>query len=82
MPGFHVGAGVNYVGKSYSDITNVNAIPPYVIANAAFGDDTRRWRVDLNVHNLTDRRYDIAANAAGAYAGESLSAFVNLHAGF
>ncbi|WP_319424460.1 hypothetical protein [Burkholderia plantarii] len=53
-----------------------------MIANAAFGYDTRRWGVDLNVHNLTDRRYDIAANAAGAYAGESLSAFVNLHAGF
>ncbi len=30
--------------------------------------------VDLNIHNLTDRRYFIAANAAGAYVGESLSA--------
>ncbi|WP_244124970.1 TonB-dependent receptor plug domain-containing protein [Burkholderia gladioli] len=82
VPGFHVGAGVNYVGKSYSDITNANSIPSYVIANAAFGYDTRRWGVDLNVHNLTDRRYFIAANAAGAYVGESLSAFVNLHASF
>jgi iron complex outermembrane receptor protein len=82
VPGFHVGAGVNYVSKTYSDITNVNSIPSYVIANAAVGYDTRRWGVDLNVHNLTDRRYFIAANAAGAYVGESLSAFVNLHANF
>ncbi|WP_233833639.1 TonB-dependent receptor [Paraburkholderia sp. ZP32-5] len=82
VPGFHVGAGVNYAAKSYSDATNVNSIPSYVIANAAFGYETSRWGVDLNVHNLTDRRYFIAANAAGAYVGESLSAFVNLHAHF
>nr|WP_023842694.1 TonB-dependent siderophore receptor [Burkholderia sp. M701]BAO19152.1 putative TonB-dependent receptor [Burkholderia sp. M701] len=82
VPGFHVGAGVNYAAKSYSDATNVNSIPSYVIANAAFGYETSRWGVDLNVHNLTDRRYFIAANAAGAYVGESLSAFVSLHAHF
>ncbi|WP_109479250.1 TonB-dependent siderophore receptor [Paraburkholderia sp. C35] len=82
VPGFHVGAGVNYISKTYSDITNVNSIPSYVIANAAFGYDAHRWGIDLNVHNLTDRRYFIAANAAGAYVGESLSAFVDLHANF
>ncbi|MFT4064550.1 TonB-dependent receptor [Paraburkholderia sp.] len=82
MPGFHVGAGINYASKSYSDTTNVNSIPSYVIANAAFGYETSRWGVDLNVHNITDRRYFIAANAAGAYVGESLSAFVRLHANF
>ncbi|MFM0500799.1 TonB-dependent receptor [Paraburkholderia caffeinilytica] len=82
VPGFHVGAGVNYVSRTYSDITNVNSIPSYVIANAALGYGTSQWGVDLNIHNLTDRRYFIAANAAGAYVGESLSAFVNLHASF
>ncbi|WP_133646833.1 TonB-dependent receptor [Paraburkholderia flava] len=82
IPGFHVGAGINYVAKTYSDITNANSIPSYVIANAAVGYESRRWGVDLNVHNLTDRRYFVAANAAGAFVGESLSAFVNLHANF
>jgi iron complex outermembrane receptor protein len=82
IPGFHVGAGVNYVGKSYSDITNVNSIPSYVIANAAFGYEARTWGVDVNVHNITDRRYFVAANAAGAYVGQPLSAFVNLHGNF
>jgi len=82
LPGFHVGAGLNYQGKSFSDITNVNSIPSYVIANAAFGYEAHHWGVDLNVHNLTDRRYFLAANAAGAYVGESLSAFVKLHADF
>jgi iron complex outermembrane receptor protein len=82
LPGFHIGAGVNYVARSYSDITNVNSIPSYVIANAALGYDTRKWGVDVNVHNITDRRYFVAANAAGAYVGQPLSAFVNLHGNF
>jgi iron complex outermembrane recepter protein len=81
-PGFHVGAGLNYMGKSYSDITNVNSIPSYVLVNAALGYEARHWGVDLNLHNITDRRYFIAANAAGAYVGEPLSAFVTLHADF
>lgn len=82
IPGFHVGAGVNYVAKTYSDITNVNSIPSYVIANAASGYEAPRWGIDLNVHNLTDRHYFVAANAAGAFVGEPLSAFVNIHANF
>jgi iron complex outermembrane receptor protein len=81
-PGFHVGAGLNYQGKSYSDITNVNSIPSYVIANAALGFEARHWGMDLNVHNITDRRYFLAANAAGAYVGQPLSAFVTVHSDF
>ncbi|WP_460903694.1 TonB-dependent receptor [Paraburkholderia jirisanensis] len=82
IPGFHVGAGANYLSRTYSDITNVNSIPAYVIFNAAAGYETPHWGVDLNVHNLTDRRYFVAANGAGAFVGQSLSAFVNLHANF
>ncbi len=82
LPGFHVGAGLNYVGKSYSDITNVNSIPSYVILNAGVGFEAHHWGIDLNVHNITDRRYFVAANAAGAYVGQPLSAFANLHADF
>ncbi|MEX3955687.1 TonB-dependent receptor [Trinickia sp. EG282A] len=82
VPGFHVGAGIDYISKTYSDITNINSVPSYVIANAAFGYQMRRWGVDVNVHNLTNRRYFVAANNAGAYVGEPLSAFVTLHANF
>ncbi|MEM5451186.1 TonB-dependent receptor [Burkholderia sp. JPY164] len=81
-PGFHVGAGINYMSKVYSDISNINSVPSYVIANAAFGYQANHWGVDLNVHNLTNRRYFIAANEAGAYLGEPLSAYVTLHADF
>ncbi|WNC95026.1 TonB-dependent siderophore receptor [Paraburkholderia sp. FT54] len=82
VPGFHVGAGVNYMSRVYSDITNINSVPAYVIANAAFGYRAHHWGVDLNVHNLTNRRYFVAANMAGAYVGEPLSAYVTLHADF
>jgi iron complex outermembrane receptor protein len=65
ISGFHIGGGLNYQGKSYSDITNVNSIPPYLIANAAFGYEATHWGIDVNVHNITNERYFIAANAGG-----------------
>jgi iron complex outermembrane recepter protein len=82
IPGFRIGAGLNYQAKSYSDITNVNSIPAYVIANAALGYQAAHWGIDLNVHNITNERYFVAANAAGAYVGEPLTALVKLHADF
>jgi iron complex outermembrane recepter protein len=82
LSGFHIGGGLNYQGKSYSDITNVNSIPPYLIANLAFGYDAKNWGVDVNVHNITNERYFLAANAAGALVGQPLSASVTLHASF
>lgn len=77
--GFKAGFGINYQDKTFSDITNVNHIPGYVIANALVGYEQPGWGVDLNVHNITDQRYFVAANAAGAYVGEPLSAFVRVH---
>jgi iron complex outermembrane receptor protein len=82
IPGFRVGAGLNYQDKSYSDITNVNSIPSYVLVSASLGYDAPHWGIDLNLHDLTDRRYFVAANGAGALVGEPRSAFVTLHAGF
>jgi iron complex outermembrane receptor protein len=82
VPGFHVGAGVNYLSRMYNDITDLNSVPSSVIFNATCGYQARGWGIDLNIHNLTDRRYFIAPNAAGAYAGDSLSAFVTVHADF
>jgi iron complex outermembrane receptor protein len=82
MPGFRVGAGLNYQDKSYSDITNVNAIPSFVIVNAMLGYEAHGWGIGLNLHNLTDRRYFVAANGAGAFVGEPRSAFISVHADY
>jgi iron complex outermembrane recepter protein len=81
-PGFRVGAGANYQSTTYSDITNVNSIPAYVIVNALVGYEAPQWGNDLNLHNITNQRYFVAANVAGALVGEPFSALVNLHAHF
>ncbi|HEY9134085.1 MAG TPA: TonB-dependent receptor, partial [Dyella sp.] len=82
LSGFRIGAGANYQGKSYSDLTNVNSIPSYAIMNALIGYEASTWGVNVNIHNITDRRYFIAANVAGAYVGEPRSAFIDIHANF
>ncbi len=77
--GFQIGAGLNYQDVTFSDNTNVNQIPSYVIGNAMLGYEAQTWGITLNVDNITDERYFIAANAAGAYVGNPLSAYVNVH---
>jgi iron complex outermembrane recepter protein len=79
VPGFIVGAGMNYRDKSYSDITNVNSIPAFVIGNALFGYEAPTWGISLNVKNFTNQRYYVEANAAGAIVGEPVSAFLRVH---
>jgi iron complex outermembrane receptor protein len=79
IPGFQIGAGLNYRDKSYSDITNKNSIPAFVIGNLMAGYEADNWGVTLNVKNFTDERYYIAANGAGAFVGDPLSAIVNIH---
>jgi iron complex outermembrane recepter protein len=78
LPGFQVGAGVNYHGKSYSDTTNVNSVPAYVIGNMMIGWDNPNWGVQLNVKNITNERYFIAANGAGGFVGEGLGAYLTV----
>jgi iron complex outermembrane recepter protein len=78
IPGFQVGAGLNYRDKTWSDTTNVNSVPAYVIGNAMVGWESPNWRVALNVKNITNQRYFIAANGAGGLVGEGLSAFLTV----
>jgi len=80
LQGFRVGAGVNYQDKSYSDLTNANSVPGFAVVNMLVGFDKPTWGVDVNVRNVTDRRYIIAANGAGGYVGQPRGAFVTVHA--
>jgi iron complex outermembrane recepter protein len=72
---FKAGAGLNYTGRTFSDITNANHIPSFVIGNATLGFDKSTWGLHLNVDNFTDRRYFAAANAAGAYVGNPAAVY-------
>ena len=78
IPGFKIGGGLNYRDKTYSDTTNVNSVPAFVIGNAMIGWDDANWGVALNVKNITNERYFIAANGAGGFVGEGLSAFLTV----
>lgn len=82
IPGFRAGGGVNYQAKSFSSDTNVDSIPAFAIVNAMFGYESPHWGIDLNIQNLTNQRYFVAANAAGAYVGAPFSAYANLHLNF
>jgi iron complex outermembrane recepter protein len=78
IQGFQVGAGLNYRDRTWSDTTNVNSVPGYVIGNAMIGWDNANWGVALNVKNITNERYFVAANGLGGLVGEGLSAFVTV----
>jgi iron complex outermembrane receptor protein len=78
VQGFQVGAGVNYRDRTWSDTTNVNSVPSYVIGNAMIGWENLNWGVALNVKNITNERYFIAANGAGGFVGEGLGAYLTV----
>lgn len=78
IQGFVVGGGLNYRDRSYADTTNVNSVPGYIIGNAMIGWDNPNWGVALNVKNITNERYFIAANGAGGFVGEGLGAFLTV----
>jgi iron complex outermembrane receptor protein len=78
IPGFVVGGGMNYRDRTYADTTNVNSVPAYVIGNVMVGWENPAWRVALNVKNITNERYFIAANGAGGFVGDGLSAFLTV----
>ena len=78
IQGFTVGAGLNYRDRTYADTVNINSVPGYVIGNAMIGWESPNWRVALNVKNITNERYFIAANGAGGLVGEGLSAFLTV----
>lgn len=81
--GFHAGAGINYMSRMSNGYANgYDWTPAYVIANLQLGYAERHWGVDLNVDNVTDRRYYLATNVVGAYVGPPLSAYVRLHCDF
>jgi outer membrane receptor protein involved in Fe transport len=60
----------------------LNAIPSCVIVNAMLGYEAKRWGMGANLRNTTNRRYFLAANAAGALVGKPISVMANIRANF
>jgi iron complex outermembrane recepter protein len=72
---------VHYRDKVFGNILNTDSVPSYTTVDAALAYRTPKWDVALNLKNLTDTRYFIAANGAGALVGDPLSVFfsVSIH---
>jgi len=78
ISGFQFGIGANYRDRTWSDTTNVNSVPGFVIGNLMFGWEDPNWGVSLNVKNFTNKLYFVAANGAGGFVGEGLGAYLTL----
>jgi iron complex outermembrane receptor protein len=76
LDGFQIGGGVTYRDKIYSSALDINQAPSYAVANAEIGYETDKWDVMLNLRNITNTRYFIAANNGGAFVGEPFSVFL------
>ena len=78
VSGFQAGIGANYRDRTWSDTTNANSVPGYVIGNAMLGWEDPNWGVSLNVKNFTNKLYYVAANGAGGFVGEGLGAYLTV----
>lgn len=81
LDGFQIGTGLNYRDKIYGDLLNTNSIPSYLTLNAVLAYKTAKWDVSLGLRNITDERYFVNADGAGAIVGEPASVFLaaNIH---
>jgi iron complex outermembrane recepter protein len=73
---------VNYRDKIFGNATNTNSIPSYVLLNAVIAYKRPEWDVSLGLTNITNERYFVEANGAGALVGEPFSAFAAAHVHF
>jgi iron complex outermembrane recepter protein len=80
--GFQVGVGVNYRDQIYGNATNTNSIPSYVLLNVVIAYKQPAWDVSLGLKNITNERYFVEANGAGALVGEPFTAFAAAHVHF
>jgi iron complex outermembrane recepter protein len=57
LTGFGFGGGVRYVGSSFADNMNAYSVPSYVLGDAVVHYEWDKWRLALNVANITDKTY-------------------------
>jgi len=57
LKGFGIGAGANYVDKSYMSTANTFYIPSYTIFNQTVFYEQANWRIGLKLNNITNEKY-------------------------
>ncbi|WP_441231734.1 TonB-dependent siderophore receptor [Tardiphaga sp. 215_C5_N2_1] len=55
--GFGFGGGVRYVGASYADPANQQAVPSRVLGDLAVHYEWQNWRLAVNLQNVADEIY-------------------------
>jgi iron complex outermembrane receptor protein len=75
--GLRIGAGLEGRSMMYGNILNTNWVPGYVTEQAVLTWDAGRWELSAGMRNLSDRRWFIAANGAGALVGEPRTIFAS-----
>ncbi len=59
-PGLSIGGGIRYVAAEQTAYDGSSqAIPAYTVADASLGYSLKDWRLQLNLHNLGNKRYFI-----------------------
>lgn len=58
LSGFSIGGGIRYVGSEQTAFDGSSqAIASYTVADASLGYSLQDWHVQLNLHNLGNKRY-------------------------
>lgn len=75
-----VGGGVRYVGNRYTQSrSGVNQkLPAYTVADAMLAYETPRYRAQLNVNNVFDKKYFDSGHRQQAVPGERRAVIVTL----
>ena len=56
LPGFKVGGGVRYVGRTWAALDSVS-VPAYTLVDAQLSYERDAWRVSLNISNLANKGF-------------------------
>ncbi|MEF2551626.1 TonB-dependent siderophore receptor [Aurantimonas sp. A2-1-M11] len=62
LKGLGLGGGVRWTGKSYANLANSLVVPDFTVFDAAVSYERGNWRGQVNVANLTDKRYVASCN--------------------
>lgn len=57
LKGLGFGAGANYAGETYMEVSNKFTVPSYTIFGATAFFDQPKYRIGLKVNNFTNERY-------------------------
>jgi catecholate siderophore receptor len=82
LKGAELGLGANYQSKVYVNNTNTQVAPSFVTFDALLGYSFERYRVAVNVYNLTDKRYYAQVNGGRVVPAAGRSVVASLGVSF